>query len=83
MHSSFRPLSRMTTGQRAIISQIVGRTEQVQRLRELGLRDGVELEMVRAGSPCVVRLQGHTLCIRATELLNVLVGDGIAQATGG
>ncbi|HEY2882768.1 MAG TPA: FeoA family protein [Pirellulales bacterium] len=70
------PLDRMSAGQRAPIAEIVGRTEHVQRLQELGLRHGVEVEMVRAGSPCIVRLQGNTLCIRGNEVLNVLVGCG-------
>lgn len=77
------PLSCMADGERAVVSEVVGRSDQVQRLRELGLRDGVELEMVRSGSPCMVRLQGHTLCFRATELLNVLVGNSRPQAIGG
>ncbi len=67
------PLSRMATGQRAVLSEVVGRADQVQRLKELGFRTGVGLEMVRSGSPCIVRLQGHTMCIRGNDLLNVLV----------
>jgi ferrous iron transport protein A len=67
------PLGRIATGQRAILADVVGRSEQVQRLKELGFTNGVNLEMVRSGSPCIVRLHGHTLCIRGNELLNVLV----------
>jgi Fe2+ transport system protein FeoA len=70
------PLNQMAAGRRAAIAEIVGRAEQVQRLRELGLRRGVEVEMVSPGSPCIVRLAGQTLCIRGNELLNVLVGVG-------
>jgi ferrous iron transport protein A len=67
------PLNRMNSGQRAVLSEVVGRSDQVQRLKELGFRSGVDLEMVRSGSPCIVRLQGHTMCIRGNDLLNVLV----------
>jgi ferrous iron transport protein A len=77
------PLDRLANGQRGVIADVVGRSEHVQRLKELGLRQGVELEMIRAGSPCMVRLQGHTLCIRGSELLNVLVGPGCALVSGG
>jgi Fe2+ transport system protein FeoA len=78
------PLNRLADGQRGVITEVVGRSEHVQRLKELGLRRGVELEMIRAGSPCMVRLQGHTLCIRGNELLNVLVvGPGYSLASGG
>jgi Fe2+ transport system protein FeoA len=42
-------------------------------LHELGLRRGAEVEMIQPGSPCIVRLEGHRLCLRGDELLNVLV----------
>jgi ferrous iron transport protein A len=83
MRRQHMPLNRMTDGQRAVIEEVVGRADQVQRLKELGLHDGVELEMVRSGSPCMVRLQGHTLCIRGSELLNVFVGTGRKLTAGG
>jgi Fe2+ transport system protein FeoA len=63
----------MSAGQSAALAEIIGLPDQVQRLKELGFRKGANLEMVRSGSPCIVRLQGHTLCIRGNELLNVLV----------
>ena len=53
--------------------QLVGPAEQVRRLEELGLRAGARLEMVRGGSPCIVRVDGSTLCFRDDELLRVLV----------
>ena len=68
------PLSSMARGQTALVAELVGRSDQVHRLSELGLRRGVEVEMVRPGSPCIVRFKGHTLCIRGNDLLNVLVG---------
>ena len=67
------PLSALRPGQVAEVRQIVGRTEQVRRLEELGLRGGALLEVVRAGSPCIVRLGGSTLCIRNGELVSVMV----------
>ena len=49
----------------AEMRQVAGRPEQVRRLEELGLRDGAELEMVRGGSPCIVRVGGeHVLLPR-------------------
>jgi len=70
------PLSCLRAGNRAPIVEIAGQSEQVHRLKELGFRRGVQLEMVREGTPCIVRLQGHTLCIRGNDLLNVFVGAG-------
>jgi ferrous iron transport protein A len=77
------PLNRLADGERGVVAEVVGRSEHVQRLKELGLRRGVELEMIRAGSPCMVRLQGNTLCIRGNELLNVLIGPGCPLVSGG
>jgi ferrous iron transport protein A len=67
------PLSRVSAGQRANVAEVIGRSDQVQRLKELGFHSGAALEMVSAGSPCIVRLSGNKLCIRGNELLNVLV----------
>lgn len=70
------PLNLLSPGQRASVGQVLGVPEQVQRLEELGLRDGATVEMVQAGSPCIVRLSGQKLCFRADELLRVLVRRG-------
>jgi ferrous iron transport protein A len=67
------PLSALRCGQAAIVRQIVGRIEQIRRLEELGLRGGTQLEMVRSGTPCIVRLAGTTLCFRDSDQLSVLV----------
>jgi len=71
------PLNRLPAGETALIAEVIGRSDQVQRIKELGFHDGVEITMVQSGSPCIVRLGGQTLCIRANELLNVLVRSGV------
>jgi len=76
------PLSTLCPGQVAEICQVVGQTDQVRRLEELGLRHGVQLEMVRHGTPCIVRIGGQSqggsfggskLCFRQSDLLQVMV----------
>ena len=67
------PLQSLQTGEVAQIMEIVGRPDHVQRMKELGLHRGVEVAVVAAGSPCMLRLAGQTLCFRASEFLNVLV----------
>jgi ferrous iron transport protein A len=67
------PLRALLPGQSAEVRQVVGQAEQVRRLHELGLRDGTHLEMVRSGTPCIVRLGTGTLCFRDVEALQVLV----------
>ena len=69
------PLTVLRCGQIAEIGQLLGAPEQVRRLEELGLRTGARLEMVRSGSPCIVRVDGSKLCFRDDDSLRVLVRD--------
>jgi Fe2+ transport system protein FeoA len=71
------PLDCLQSGDVAEVVEVVGRPEQVQRIKELGLRGGVEVSMVRSGRPCILRLAGQTLCFRASEFLNVLVRPAV------
>ena len=67
------PISLLNAGQVVEVRQIVGRPEQVRRLEELGLRSGVVLELVRGGTPCIVRVGATKLCFRDGEMCSVLV----------
>ena len=67
------PLNRLIVGQSAQVSRILGPVEHVHRLEEFGLRSGATIEMFRAGTPCIVRLDGGKVCLRADKLLDVLV----------
>jgi ferrous iron transport protein A len=67
------PIASLLPGQLAQIRQIVGRPEQVRRLEELGVRVGVVLEIVRGGTPCIVRVGPTKLCFRDGEMCSVLV----------
>lgn len=67
------PLSTLRSGERGSVCHVFGKPEQVQRLEELGIRAGETIEVVRPGSPCIVRLGGKKLCFREADLLRVLV----------
>lgn len=67
------PLKQLPNGHTGQVGQLMGRTAQVQRLQELGFRDGVEVEMVQSGSPCVIRLGSKKLGFREAEMLRVMV----------
>jgi len=67
------PLRQLVGGQSARIAQVLGRCDEVHRLEELGLRQGVAIEMVQAGNPCIIRVAGYKLCFRPNETMNVLV----------
>jgi ferrous iron transport protein A len=70
------PLNLLAPGQSAHVGHVAGRPDEIQRLEELGIRGGAAIEMVRSGSPCIIRLAGQKYCFRTDELLNVLVRRG-------
>jgi len=72
------PLGQLLPGQGGRIEAVLGLPELVHRLKELGLRDGVQIKMIQPGSPCIVGLAGQRLCFRADELASVLVKMGVA-----
>lgn len=69
------PLYLLMAGQIAEVREVIGQTEQVRRLHEIGLRDGIRVEMLQPGKPCIVKLGGQTLCFRGDETMNVLVAQ--------
>lgn len=70
------PLEFLQCGQIGCISQVVGDVEEVHRLEELGLRAGRKVEMLQAGSPCIIKVEGHKLCFREARQFSVLVDLG-------
>lgn len=70
------PVTLLRAGQRGRVGEVLGAGGVVDRLRELGLRAGAVVEMVRSGSPCILRLGGQTLCVRSDEMTGVLVRTG-------
>jgi ferrous iron transport protein A len=67
------PIGSLGRGEVASVSQLVGPTEHVRRLEELGLRCGARIEILRGGSPCILRVDGATLCFRDDERVRILV----------
>ncbi|HEX5471045.1 MAG TPA: FeoA family protein [Lacipirellulaceae bacterium] len=67
------PLSALRPGQTAEITELVGPRGHIRRLQELGLRSGALLQMIRCGSPCILRVDGSTLCFRDDDSLRVTV----------
>jgi ferrous iron transport protein A len=72
------PLTFLRSGQTGRIGAVLGAGDLIHRLREMGLRAGVEVQMVREGSPCIIRLGGQKLCFRADEVTSVLVRTVVA-----
>ena len=67
------PLGDLAAGQAARIHRILGHADYVHRLEEFGLRHGIQIQMFRRGNPCIVRLAGIKVCLRADAKFHVLV----------
>lgn len=67
------PLGQLPVGRSAHIRRILGQPDAVHRLEEFGLRRGIHVEMFRAGRPCIVRVGGNKVCLRADDSLHVMV----------
>ena len=73
------PLSLLDRGEQGEVGELVGSVDDVHRLSELGIRRGVQLQMVQPGSPCIVQLEGHRFCFRDGDTLNVYVRAGVSR----
>jgi ferrous iron transport protein A len=67
------PLESMATGEQGRIHALDGSPEFVVRLQEMGLREGVPVQMVRAGSPCILSVNDQRLSLRFEDSTTVLV----------
>ena len=72
------PLHLLQPGQLAVVAQLLGQREHVQRLEELGLRAGAAVEVVQPGSPCLLRVGASVLAIRDGDAFSVLVRVEVA-----
>ena len=72
------PLRLLPAGHRAEVCTISGLSEHARRLQELGFRQGVQVEVLRSGNPCIVRLDNSRLCVRDSEISSILVKTGIS-----
>jgi ferrous iron transport protein A len=68
------PLCRLRAGQGGYVGQILGTCDVVHRLREMGLYDGARVQMIRPGSPCIIRLHGQRLGFRMDDCAHVMIG---------
>lgn len=67
------PLHLLSAGDRAEIGYVGGSPSETQRLQELGIRQGSSVEIIRQGSPCIIRVAGARICFRENEAFQVLV----------
>ncbi len=67
------PMLLLQPGQTAQVCDVLGDVQLVHRLREMGLYGGVQVKMIRPGSPCIIGLGRQRLGIRVDELASILV----------
>ncbi len=72
-HDQLVSLARLRAGQQARVRAVRGQQEHVRRLHECGLYHGSVVQMFQPGTPCIIRLAGNKVCLRADETLDVLV----------
>jgi Fe2+ transport system protein FeoA len=69
-------LDQLRVGQRACVAALVGTDAIVQRLLEMGLLEGEELEVIGfapLGDPMEIRLRDYRLSLRRSEAARILV----------
>ena len=67
------PLCRLRAGQSGCVGQVLGTCDVVHRLREMGLYDGAQVQMIRPGSPCIIRLHGQRFGFRMDDCAHVMI----------
>jgi ferrous iron transport protein A len=69
-------LDQLQRGQRALITAVAGSDPLVQRLLEMGLLEGEEIEVIGfapLGDPIEVRLRDYRLSLRRAEAARIQV----------
>jgi ferrous iron transport protein A len=70
------PLSTLTPGQSGTVCGFVAIDSAAERLMQMGVIEGVEVEVLRhapAGDPIEIRVMGYALSLRNAEAANVLI----------
>ena len=69
-------LAALRPGQTGVVEGYSEIDETAQRLMQMGLVEGMEIEVLRyapAGDPIEIRVMGYALSLRGKEAANVLV----------
>ena len=67
------PLDMLKTGEWACVAEISGDAAWVNRLAEMGFREGCKLQVLQPGSTCLLKVADCRLCIRSHESSQILV----------
>jgi Fe2+ transport system protein FeoA len=67
------PLELLIAGDLAEVAEIRGEPAWVSRMAELGIRVGCRVQVLQAGSPCLLQVNGARLCLRGEQAMQILV----------
>jgi ferrous iron transport protein A len=72
-HELVLPLDMLRCGQWADVAEVSGEAAWVGRMAELGLRTGCRVQVIQAGSPCLLHVGGSRLSLRGDATMQILV----------
>lgn len=78
-------LDKLPLGNKARVLSVQGGDAIARRLGELGLREGIAVEVLRRspfGDPMVFELCGYQLCLRKSEAARVEIKTMVPDASG-
>jgi ferrous iron transport protein A len=73
---SILPIEHLKVNENASVVDVVGDASEVHRLSEMGLHHGARIRIVRAGSPCLMALDGKRLSVRLSGNVDIYVSPG-------
>ena len=67
------PLELMQSGESGTIVDLDGNPDVITRIREMGIREGAQIEMVQSGEPCIIAVGNQRLSLRVDQTTLVYV----------
>ncbi len=68
-----KPLTSARRGDRVVVRHLQGAEADRTRLREMGIREEVEVHMVCGGGPVIAHVQGAKVCLSVRLAETILV----------
>lgn len=76
------PLDSLSRRERGTVFDLEGPASVVHRMREIGIREGATIEMVRPGQPCLVCIDNRRISIRCQDC-QILVSRQVVGGEAG
>jgi ferrous iron transport protein A len=67
------PLELLSAGEWADVVEVHGEPAWVGRMAELGIRASCRVQVLQAGRPCLLQINGCRLCLRGDQAMRILV----------